>query len=77
MKKVGKTMGFSGGSAVDNSPAMQESQEMQIRSLGLEEPLEEGMATHTSILAGESLWTGEPGGLQFIGSQKSDMTEAT
>ena len=70
-------MGFSGGSAVDNSPAMQESQEMQIRSLGLEEPLEEGMATHTSILAGESLWTGEPGGLQVIGSQKSDMTEAT
>ena len=44
-------MGFPGGLAVDNSPAMQESQEMQIRLLGLEEPLEEGMATHSSILA--------------------------
>ena len=44
-------MGFPGGLAVDNSPATQESQEMQIRLLGLEEPLEEGMATHSSILA--------------------------
>ena len=39
LKKVGKTMGFSGGSAVDNSPAMQESQEMQIQSLGHDDPL--------------------------------------
>ena len=44
-------MGFPGGSAVDNSPAMQESQEMQMQPLGLEEPLEDGMATHSSILA--------------------------
>ena len=44
-------MGFPGSSAVDNSPAMQESQEMQVRLLGLEEPLEEGMATLSSILA--------------------------
>ena len=51
LKKVGKTMGFPGSSAVDNSPAMQESQEMQVRLLGLEEPLEEGMATLSSILA--------------------------
>ena len=44
-------MGFPGGSAVDNLPAMQESQEMQMQPLGLEEPLEDGMATHSSILA--------------------------
>ena len=36
---------------VKNSPAMQESQEMQVQSLGGEDPLEEGMATHSSILA--------------------------
>ena len=51
LKKVGKTMGFPGGSAVDNLPAMQESQEMQMQPLGLEEPLEDSMATHSSILA--------------------------
>ena len=38
--------------------------------LGLEEPLEEGLATHSSILAWEILWTEEPGGLQSIGSQR-------
>ena len=49
---------------VKNPPAMQEMQELQVQSLGLEDPLEEGMATHSSILAGESPWTEEPGGLQ-------------
>ena len=44
-------MGFSGGSVVKNPPAMQETQDMQIWSLGGENPLEEGMATHSSILA--------------------------
>ena len=39
------------GSAVKNPPAMQETQEMQVRSLAREDPLEEGMATHSSILA--------------------------
>ena len=43
---------------------------MQVRSLGREEPLKEGMATHSSILPGESPWTEEPGELQSIGSQK-------
>ena len=42
-------------------------QETHVQSLGQEDPLEEGMATHSSILAGESPWTEEPGGLQFIG----------
>ena len=37
---------------------------MWVRSLGQEDPLEEGMATHSSILACEIPWTGEPGGLQ-------------
>ena len=39
---------------VKNLPAMQETQEMQVRSLGLEDPLEEEMATHSSILPGKS-----------------------
>ena len=42
-----------------------------VRSLGQEDPLEEGMATHFSILAWRILWTEEPGGLQSVGSQKS------
>ena len=44
-------MGFPGGSVVKNSPAVPEPQEMRVRSLGREDPLEEGMATHSSILA--------------------------
>ena len=42
-------------------------QEMQVQSLGLEAPLEEGMATNSSIPAWRILWTEEPGGLQSIG----------
>ena len=44
-------------------------QEMWVLSLGQEDPLEEGMATHPSILAWEIPWTEEPGGLQSMGSQ--------
>ena len=47
-----------------NLPAMQETQETWVRSLGQEDPLEEGMATHSSILAWRIPWTEEPGGLQ-------------
>ena len=43
--------------------------ETQLRSLGQEDPLEKGMATHSSILAWRTLWTEEPGGLQSMGSQ--------
>ena len=50
-------------------------QETQDRSLGQEDPLEEGMATHSSILAWRIPWTEEPGGLQSMGSQESDTTE--
>ena len=42
---------------------------MWVRSLGQEDPLEEGMATHSSILAWRIPWTEEPGGSQSIGSQ--------
>ena len=62
--------GFPGdGSVVKNPPATQQPQEMQFRSLGQEEPLEKGIATHSSILAWRIPWTEEPGGLQSIGLQ--------
>ena len=47
---------------------------MQVQSLDREDPLEEGMATHSSILVWRIPWTEEPGGLQSIGSQELDMT---
>ena len=51
---------------------------MQIRSLGQEDPLEEGMTTHSIFLPGESLWTEKPGRLYSPQARKeSDMTEAT
>ena len=49
-----------GGSMVKKSPT---AQEMGAQSLGREDPLEKGMATHSSILAWETPWTEEPGGL--------------
>ena len=45
--------------------------ETWVRSLGREDPLEKEMATHSSILAWKIPWTEEPGGLQSMGSQKS------
>ena len=47
-----------------------EVQETQVRSLGQEDPLEKGMATHSSILAWRIPWTKEPGGLESMGSQR-------
>ena len=61
-------MGFHVGSVVKNLPAKQE---IQVQSLGWEDPLEKEMATHSSILAWETPWTERPGGLQSMGSQKS------
>ena len=55
---------------VKNPPAMQETQEMWVQSLGREDPLEESMATYSSILAWRIPWTEEPGGLQSIGTQR-------
>ena len=57
---------------VKSLPAMQET---QVWSLGQEDPLEKGMATHSSILAWEIPWTEEPGRLQSMGSQRVDTTE--
>ena len=53
-------------------PAMQET---QVQSLGREDPLEKGMATHSSIFARRILWTEEPAGLQSMGLKESDTTE--
>ena len=53
-----------------NPPAMQELQETRVPSLGQEDPLEEGMTTHSSILAWRIPWTEDPGGLQATGSQR-------
>ena len=55
---------------IKNPPAMQETQERWIRSLAQEDPLEKGMATHSSTLAWEIPWTEEPDVLQSIGSQR-------
>ena len=55
---------------VKNTPAIEEMQEMRVPSLGLEDPLEEGVAPHSSILAWRILWTEEPGRLQSMGLQR-------
>ena len=55
---------------VKNPPAVQETQETQVGSLGQEDPLEEEMATHSSILAWKIPWTEESGGLQSLGPQR-------
>ena len=57
-----------------NPPAMQETLEMRIQSLGREDPLEEKMAAHSSILAWRILWTEKPGGLQSVGCKELDTT---
>ena len=64
-------MGFPGGSDDKNLPSMQET---WVQSLGWEDPMEKGMATHSSIPAWRIPWTEDPGRLQSMGSQ-SDMPE--
>ena len=61
------SMGFPGGSVVKNCLPMQETEEIQFRSLGGGDPLEKEMATHSSILAWRIPWTEEPGGSQSMG----------
>ena len=58
-------------------PAVPETQEMQVRSLGWEDRLEEEMATHSRILAWRIPWTEEPVGYSPWGGRESGMTEAT
>ena len=48
-----------------------------MRFLGWEDPLEEEVATHSSIIAWSIPWIEEPGGLQFMGRKESDIIEAT
>ena len=67
-------MVFPGGSAVKNPPAMQD---MWIQSLGQEDPLEKGMAAHSSICAWKIPWTEEPGGYSSWGCKELDTTKAT
>ena len=61
---------FPDGSVGKNPPVMQETQETWVQALGQEDPLEEGMAIHSSILAWRIPRTEKPGGLQSMGSQR-------
>ena len=67
-------LGFPGGSAVKNLPAIQET---WVQSLGQEDPLEKGMALHSSILAWSIPWREEPGRLQSMGLQRLGHNWAT
>ena len=60
--------GFPDGWVVKNQSAIKETRETRVRSLRGEDPLEEGMTTHSSILAGRIPWMEEPGRLQSTGS---------
>ena len=60
---------------VKNLLAVQETQETWVQSLGWEDPLEEAMATHSSILAWKIPWTEETSGIKSKGRKGSDMTE--
>ena len=66
--------GIPSGSVVNSLPAMQET---WVQTLGWEDPLEEGMATHSSTLAWIILWTEELASYSPQGFTESDMTEAT
>ena len=66
-ENVCKVLGFPGDSDNKNLPAMQET---KVLTLGQEDPLKKGMATHSSILAWRIPWTEEPSGSQSMGSQR-------
>ena len=67
---TGSNKGFPGGSVGKESPAIQET---QVQSLGWEDPLQKGKATHSSILAWRIPWPKEPGGLQLMESQTAEL----
>ena len=72
-QRMGSPKSFPGGAVIENLTAMQERkelQEMQVQFLGWEDPLEEGLATHSSTLAWKIPWTEEPGRLQSMGLQR-------
>ena len=62
--------GLPGSPALKNPPAIQDIQDTWVLSLGLEDPLEEEMSIHSSILAWRIPWMEEPGGLQSMGSER-------
>ena len=62
-----KLKGHPSGLVVKNPPAIQKTQETRVRPLGWEYPLEEGMETHSSVLAWRIPWTEGPGRVQSIG----------
>ena len=70
LKIIIEYLGFPGGASGKELACQCRRHEMQVRSLGQEDPLEEGMATHSSILAWRIPWTGEAGGLQSVGLQR-------
>ena len=69
MLQLPSSMGFPHGSVVKNLPTMRIWGNV-VQSPGQEDPLEDGMATHSNILAWRIPWTEEPGGLQSIESQR-------
>ena len=71
LEKLIDTWDFPSGAVVMNLPANAEDSGDVVWSLGWKHPMEEGMETHSSILAWRIPWTGEPGGLQSIGSQRA------
>ena len=68
-KEQAELRGLPSGSSVKSLPGMQETQGTWVQSLGQDKPLEEEMATHSSIPAWKISWTEEPGGLQTMGPQ--------
>ena len=68
-------MGFPGNSAVKNPPAVQELQETRVWSLGQEDPLKEGLATYSSILAWRIPWIEETGGLHIVHGVAKSQTQ--
>ena len=76
MFQISNILGFPGG-ASGKEPTCQcrRCWEMQVPSLGWEDPLEEGMATHSTILAWKIPWTEKPGRLQSVGSQSQIQLE--
>ena len=67
---LGLDISFQGDSVVKNLLPVQKPQEVRVQSLGQEDPLEEEMATHSSILARIIPWTEEPGGPHSLESQR-------
>ena len=68
-------LGFPSGLAVKNPLAMREPQEMWVQSLGQEDPLEEDMATHSSILAWRIPWTEEPWTVHRVAESQSQLKQ--